>query len=94
VQPHRRAKRNTSKGVKTKLTRQMFILPGIAFIAGGVMFYLSGSPRFRYLFKDKFPPHMMFYNMSPRIRAYYRIMSKIGAIAFILIGLKFIFNDF
>jgi hypothetical protein len=72
----------------------MTILPGIAFIAAGVGFYLTGSPRFRYLFKENFPPHSMFYNMSDNTRAYYRILSKIGAVGFILIGLKFIFGDF
>ena len=72
----------------------MYVLVGIAFIAGGVLFYLTGSPRYRYLFKDKFPPHILFYNMSGKTRAYYRIVSKIGAIGFTLIGLKLIFNDF
>lgn len=72
----------------------MNILVGIAFIAGGVLFYLKGSPKFQYLFKNNLFIHSQLFKSSKIGRTYYRIAFTVAAIGFILIGLKFIFNNF
>lgn len=72
----------------------MNILVGIAFIASGILFYLKGSPKFQYLFKDGFFIHSPLFKSSKIGRIYYRIAYTVAAIVFILVGLKFIFNNF